>query len=155
MAKDELTVVPPPEPEGPKNEEKDEREPDMSRAESPTPDRPTGRRRGRPPKMRIGDAIETQLTFVGMAIYPFNAFDGKCIMSQSADLAQALEKLANENPKVKSALEKMLTAGTFSQVLMAFAPVAVPIMANHGLAPEHLAMFIAPDLYKKDGDDKK
>lgn len=68
--------------------------------------------------------------------------DGVTVIEHSADLAAAINKVADQDPRVKAALEKMLTAGVWSGVAMAVVPVALAIAGNHGLVPPQLAAML-------------
>lgn len=61
--------------------------------------------------------------------------DGAVIGAHSANVAKAVCRVADENPQIKAALERMLTAGAWSGVVMAVMPVALAIGANHGALP--------------------
>lgn len=68
--------------------------------------------------------------------------DGLVIVSHSGNIAAALDKVAKDDPRVAAALERMLTAGTWSGLIAAMLPVAVAIAANHGAIPPHIAAMI-------------
>lgn len=65
--------------------------------------------------------------------------DGASVIEHGPGLAQALDRLAKDDPRVAAALERMLTAGAWSGVVMASTPLLVAIAANHGLVPAQLA----------------
>lgn len=107
---------------------------------------PTGRPRGRPPKAKLKDSLQAQFTIIGMSVYAFNHYDGERIMENSQALAESLGKLADENPRVRKVLEKMLMAGAWSEVGMAVAPMLLPILANHRVLPPFMATVVgAPE----------
>lgn len=68
--------------------------------------------------------------------------DGLVIIEHSANMAAAINKVADQDPRVKAALEKMLTAGVWSGVAVAALPVALGIAGNHGLVPPGLAAML-------------
>lgn len=68
--------------------------------------------------------------------------DGLVIIEHSATMAAAISKVADQDPRVKAALEKMLTAGVWSGVAVATLPVALGIAGNHGLIPPGLAALL-------------
>jgi hypothetical protein len=99
-----------------------------------------GAKRGRPPKpsTQRKQALEAMFAMMGVAVTPFNAYDGAVILQNGGQLSASLCKLADEDERVAKMLDSLLTASTWSQVAMGFAAVGVPIMANHKLAPENL-----------------
>lgn len=70
------------------------------------------------------------------------AADGLVVIQHSANLAAAINKVADQDPRVKAALEKMLTAGVWSGVAMAVVPVALAVLGNHGAIPPQLAAML-------------
>lgn len=69
--------------------------------------------------------------------------DGLVLIQHSADMAAAINKVADQDPRVKAALEKMLTAGVWSGVAVAMLPVVLAIAGNHGLVPPQLAAMLS------------
>lgn len=65
--------------------------------------------------------------------------DGLVIIENSANMAEAINRLADEDPRIKAALERMLSAGAWSGVLAATLPVVLAIAGNHGMVPPQLA----------------
>lgn len=68
--------------------------------------------------------------------------DGELIVAHAPHIAQALDKVAKDNPRVAAALESMLTAGVWSGLGVALLPVALGIAANHGAIPPHIAAHL-------------
>jgi hypothetical protein len=87
---------------------------------------------------RLGGSLTTLGTFACLA----SPADGMVLIEGAPNLAAALSKLADENPKVKSNLERMLTAGAWSGVIAAVLPMAVSIAANHGMLPAPVAAML-------------
>lgn len=85
----------------------------------------------------------TMLT-AGAAITGSSALgqDGVVIIQHSADMAAAINKVADQDPRVKAALEKMLTAGVWSGVAMTMIPVVIAICGNHGVIPPQVAAML-------------
>lgn len=81
--------------------------------------------------------LEEKLTehFIGlsMMVSVFDDFDGAVIATNSPRLAAAYTKLAAENPKVKKALEGMMEASAWGEVVIATTMTVVPIMKHHGV----------------------
>lgn len=69
--------------------------------------------------------------------------DGLVIIQHSANMAAAINKVADQDPRVKAALEKMLTAGVWSGVAMVMIPVVLAICGNHGIIPPQVAAMLA------------
>lgn len=65
--------------------------------------------------------------------------DGQVIMQHAPSVAAALDKVAAGDPRVKEALEKLLTVGAYGGLFAAVLPLAIGIMANHGAVPPGLA----------------
>lgn len=106
-----------------------------------------------PRKATLETRLAGSLTTLGVAVSmgggmvsPAFVADGVLICEHAAAVAKALDKVAQDQPHVKAALERMLTAGVYSSLVAALLPIAVGIAANHGAIPPHLAaMFgVAP-----------
>jgi hypothetical protein len=89
-------------------------------------------------KARLTAALQGQLTMVAVTTMAFNRYDGMCIMNGSENLARSLVQVAEQNPKVRKALENMVTAGAWAGVATAVAGIAIPILANHNVLPSDL-----------------
>lgn len=93
--------------------------------------------------------LGTVTAATGGMVSPAFAADGILITQHAANIAAALDKVAQDQPQVKAALERMLTAGVWSGLIAACLPLAVGIAANHGALPPHLAAMLGaevPDL---------
>lgn len=99
---------------------------------------------GEPKAARKG-SLEQRLAgtigLVGTVVYALDTFDGQQILIRGDTLAKALDHLAAENPAVKRVLEAMMTGGAWGEVVMVIAPMAVAILAHHGVIPEQYASF--------------
>lgn len=79
--------------------------------------------------------------------------DGQVIIAHANNVATALDKVAQGDPRVKDALEKLLTAGAYGGLLTAMLPLALGIMGNHGIIPAGLGPLLgAPDQTAATGD---
>lgn len=83
----------------------------------------------------IQSFYETAATVVGL----FSVPDGQVIMDAAPGCSVAMAEWAESDPRVRAALEKLMSGSTMSKVIMAHAPIALGIMANHGVNP--LARF--------------
>jgi hypothetical protein len=68
--------------------------------------------------------------------------DGVLIIEHSENVAKAISRVADENPQVKAALERMLSAGAWSGVVVAVLPIVLGIAANHGAIPPQFAAML-------------
>jgi hypothetical protein len=59
-------------------------------------------------------------------------------------LAEALAKLADQNPTVAKVIDSTVKAGAWADVAVACSAIALPIMANHGMIPGSAAALIGP-----------
>jgi len=102
----------------------------------------SGKKSGKTPtKQSIFGLIST----IGTGVMLVNAYDGQRILENAENLADALHKAAKENPALRRALNAALQASTWGAVASAFAPIIVPILANHRvLPPETATLFGAP-----------
>lgn len=80
---------------------------------------------------RLKDSLEATAFLVGM----LNAADGAIIGANAESMAHAWDTLAQESPAVYRALVAMMTGSSWAGVVMATAPVALGIMANHEVGP--------------------
>lgn len=134
-----------------------ESEPDMDRAprtapttkKAPAKKAPAAtptRGPGRPKKSaQLADQLAAQIAGLGAMVTalgstsigtPAIEADGVAIIEHSTDIGAALAELAETNPKVKKALTASVSAGAWSGVLVAVAPLLLQIVGNHAtLAP--------------------
>jgi hypothetical protein len=104
-----------------------------------------------PRKASLEKRLATALSSVGAMTCGLSALsgsqplkaDGLVIIGNSANMAEAINRVADEDPRVKAALERMLSAGAWSGVVAAVAPVVLAIAANHGAIPPALAALFA------------
>lgn len=93
----------------------------------------------------ISAGIEELYTSLGLLVSVVNQRDGEAIVENAARAAEAWDRAAKKNPRVKAALERMLTASTLAEVLAIHMAIAAKIAANHGLMPERMAELITKD----------
>lgn len=100
-------------------------------------------------------SLGTMVTAAGAMTMPALQLDGVALIQHAPAIAQALDKVAQNDPRVKEALERMLTAGTWSGLIAALLPLVLTIAANHGAIPPAIAGMLgvtppeagqAPDL---------
>lgn len=90
--------------------------------------------------------LGTVVAATGAMVSPAVTADGVLITQHAAHVAAALDKVAQNDPRVKAALEKMLTAGTWSGLVAAVLPLAVGIAANHGAIPAGMAAMLGAEV---------
>lgn len=76
------------------------------------------------------DGVATALLFV-------NTFDGQIVAQHSDKLASSWARLAAKNAGVRRVLTALTTGSAYGEVVIATLLVAIPILANHKLIPEH------------------
>ena len=104
----------------------------------PSPDKPKAEGKAAPTKPRgrprsLKDRIQEFIASIGMAVSIFNFQDGATILESSEELAESWANLAAQNAKVRENIERILTGGAWSAVIMAHGSVAVRIAQNHDL----------------------
>jgi hypothetical protein len=83
-------------------------------------------------------------TFSTIAVI-VSAFDPTCgssIQDRADDLAGAWNRLAQQNPRVKAAIESLLEGGAYGEALFVTAVTVIPILKHHGLLPGNLSVFV-------------
>ncbi len=73
---------------------------------------------------------------------PALALDGAAISLHAPNIAEALNQLANENPAVAAALDRILQAGPYGAIIGACLPLAFQIAANHKAIPDGMARSV-------------
>lgn len=90
------------------------------------------------------ETLSSQLTDLGKGLGELvklaNEFDGKVIANGAPNLASALMKPAETNPKVRAALTKVADGGAWGAVIIAASAIVIPILANHQLLPVQIKM---------------
>lgn len=110
------------------------------------------RRPGRPSTRQattrsLEERLSEAFAGLGLAALALAPADGLVIMARGPALATALANWAAENDAVARFLERALTASAVGGVMTAFAALALPIAANHGVIPAQLgaAFALRPD----------
>lgn len=67
------------------------------------------------------------------------ALDGAALSMHAPGIAEALNDLANDNPAVAAALDRILSAGPYGAIIGACLPLAFQIAANHKKIPDAMA----------------
>jgi hypothetical protein len=87
--------------------------------------------RQKPLKPRLQQAYETLGTVVGLISVP----DGEAILAHSESCAAAVTEWAEQDPRVRAALERMLSGSVLGKVVVAHLPIVMAVGMNHGLIP--------------------
>lgn len=92
------------------------------------PELPKGRSRR---QGKIAKELESLYATMGTMAYPFNPRVGATVIQQAGPCAEALEELARSDPRVRRALEALLTTGAWSAVIAAHLPIMVVIATEY------------------------
>jgi uncharacterized protein YciI len=82
-------------------------------------------------KAQITSFYENVATVVGM----FSPADGQVIMAHSAPCGEAMAEWAETDPRVRAALERMMTGSAWTKVAFLHGSMGLAIAANHGINP--------------------
>ncbi|SRR6266702_4969122 len=99
-------------------------------ADKPKPERAP---RKPPLKKRLEDA------FIAIGVAVGTTGDMVCagvIMAQAEPMAAAWENLAKTSPRVRAAIERLLTGSAWGEVMFATAPVVIAVAVHHDLLPK-------------------
>ncbi len=107
-----------------------------AKSAKPTPKRTPG------VKPNLRDPIRDQITQLGVIVGVFNAADGQAIINGAEAQADALQHAAEQNDRVRAALQSMLQSSVWAQLFAAFMPTVLAIAMNHGFNP--MALVGAP-----------
>lgn len=107
-----------------------------------------------PRKATLETRITDQIVGIGTIVAGIGAatgstavqLDGVLVIGHSANLSAALDQVAKNDPRVGRALERVLTVGTYGALIGATLPLALGIMANHGVVPPELAAQLGVEL---------
>jgi len=128
----------------------------------PAPAKKAAPRRRAAVKIDIKAKISETLTSIGSMLIitgsvkadPRIVFDGQVLIARADAVAEAVDKIAAENPAVKKALERLFTGSSYAQLAITVAGVAVPIAAAHGLVPAIAAGLFMPEGLQLPKDDQ-
>jgi hypothetical protein len=96
----------------------------------------------RPPKSSTPKGIERikadirQVMFVtGVAVTPYDQYDGAVLIGSANKVADSFALLALKFPEFRKWLEKGGDGMMWVQIIMGLSSVAIPILAHHGVLP--------------------
>lgn len=109
--------------------------------DKPKTDTPPGRaRRATPGSTKLKQQLTDLYVSIGtIAVTPIDRLAGVLLVTQAEDLAQTWIDLAETNTAVKKALQKLVEAGGWGGVIVAHGMILMPVLANRGLFPDHVA----------------
>lgn len=98
----------------------------------------------RPSVSRKGPVLQRQLAefFAGASLAAMVAgdeFSANILAQQAEPLAAAWYRLAEQNPRVKAVIEKMVGGSAWGEALLVTAATVLPIAAHHKLIPPEVA----------------
>lgn len=101
---------------------------------------PRRAKRAQPGMKQLHEQLTDLYVSLGtMVITPVDKLAGALFVAQADELAQTWCDLADTNPAVKRALKKLVEAGGWGGVVIAHGMILMPVLANRGLFPDHVA----------------
>jgi hypothetical protein len=89
--------------------------------------------------------LEGSFGFIGLGVTFIDPYDGRCVTAGSHNLAVALGQVAEQYPEAGKYIEMLCIDGPWIAILVATAPILLPILVHHGLIPPILpAPFAGP-----------
>jgi hypothetical protein len=79
---------------------------------------------------------------------PVLEYDGISIAAATPDIAEAVNSLAEQEPRVAAVLDKILTVGPYGALLGALVPLAAQIAVNHKKIPAGTMGTLEPEALK-------
>ena len=101
---------------------------------APKPDAPA------PRKGSLERRLAEQFAVFGLTVSAGDPICGQHIIQRAEPTARALDKLAQENPRIKALLESSMTGSTWFGAIGQLAMLALPIMAHHKMIPPGVAV---------------
>lgn len=91
----------------------------------------------------LADRIEGFYTTIGVGVgLALGQTDGMVIVANARSCAEAWSKAAASNPRIAEAWERILGVSVMGELLMAHAPIALTLAANHGMVPPGVAGMV-------------
>lgn len=112
-----------------------------AKSAQPKPKRATPKKAtsGRPSKRdSVARNIEELLDGAGMALMLMDPGAGVIIREHSQPVAEAWADLADKDPKVMRAIERLFKTGAYTQVTLATLGLILPLLAHYNLIPSGL-----------------
>lgn len=103
---------------------------------------PAAKKRAKRGSEELRHDLETLIGALSVGVSVANARDGQIIANGNEKLCAALVKTSEKNPKLRKFLENLTSGFAYSELSIAVAAIALPIMANHGLLPDRAAAAV-------------
>jgi len=91
-----------------------------------------------PSRKPLQPRIETLYVSLGMMIVPIDQTCGMATAQNAPSIAAAWSNLADQNPRVKQALERILSGGAWGEVFMAHMPLLMVVLTHHKMLPPQM-----------------
>lgn len=85
-----------------------------------------------PAKGSLERRLKDMFRDMGAGLMFVDPICGRVVTQQAGDLAEAFERLARENSRIKRWIESMLVGGAWTGVLQASFPIVLTVAAHHG-----------------------
>lgn len=86
------------------------------------------------------------LARVGALIYSVSPADGAVFLEGVPRTAAALAEVAQQNPRIGKVLDAGVSAGAWTELLMALTAIGAPIAVNHGKLPPIFGALLTGDV---------
>ena len=83
--------------------------------------------------------LSQTFTMIAVTVSAFDPVCGGAVAERAQDLAGAWNRLAQQDPRVKKALESLMSGGAYGEALFMTGLTLLPILRHHGLLPENLS----------------
>lgn len=100
----------------------------------------------------IEQGVTDFLAGVGLVVSMGDPHCGQILLSRAPDVAGAWTNLAHQSSTVKRVLGAFVGTSAWAGAIGVTGAVAIPILAHHGLAPEHLASMFQAGASIVEGD---
>lgn len=88
--------------------------------------------------------IEAMIKLAGQILSGFDQYDGSVIIESAGDVAEQLDILAKESPRVRKFIESALETGAWSGVIgVVGMEVVLPIAVHHRMLPDPINSTLA------------
>lgn len=88
-----------------------------------------------PNRKPLQPRLEKMFAGMGLMLAPIDSVCGMQIVQSSGPLSEAFENLANQNPRVRKVLERLLSGGAWGEVFVASMPIIVTVLSHHKILP--------------------
>lgn len=97
-------------------------------------------RRAAPGSAKLREGLtDLYVTIGAVAVTPLDRLAGALLIADAEEIAGEWVALAEKDPAVRKALEKLIQAGGWGSVIMAHGLILLPVLANRGMFPDQVA----------------